>query len=135
MIMKPRKLEYFEDQLMTSTGGRQVLNVLKEHADEVMYLVQNNRPTIVCWQRNHGPAFIKSFVDSGFEEGGKFKKEIKGVTLEELMLQMAETIQDNGSPKLKATVGKHAFQIIGIERKCNSLKEVISYINQTESYG
>ena len=77
---KIRKLEYFEDQLRVTPLGREVLDVVRTHAKEVMYLVNKNRPTMVCWQRHHGPKFIKSVVDSGFEEDVEFVKEVEGVT-------------------------------------------------------
>ena len=127
-----RKLEYFEDQLRTSSLGREVLDVLREHADEVMYLVNNNRPTMVCWQRNHGPRFIKSIVDSGFEEDLEFVKEVKGTSLESLILQMAEVLQDNGTQGLKQSIGKYAGPVLNISRSCTSLREVMEKVKNTE---
>ena len=128
---QPRKLEYFEDQLKISSKGRAVLQILRTHAREVMYLVQKNRATMVCWQRHHGPVFIKSVIDSGFEEEVNFVKEVKGVTLETLVLHMAEVLQDNGSIELKSTIGKYAAPVLKIARVSNSLKAIINQVNQT----
>jgi len=130
--MMPRKLEHFEDQLKTSPLGREVLAVLRTHAKEVMYLVNKNRPTTVCWQRNKGPKFIKSVVDSGFETDVEFVKEIDGVTMETLILQMAEVLQDNGSPELKHSIGAYAATVLKIARETGSLREVIHRINTTQ---
>lgn len=127
--MKPRKLEYFEDQLKVTPQGKAVLQVIRVHAKEVMYLVQKNRPTMVCWQRHYGPVFIKSVVDSGFEEDTVFIKEVKGVTMETLLLHMAEVLQDNGSPELKGMIGQHAFNVLQIVKNSNSLKSIIDHIN------
>lgn len=129
--MKPRKLEYFEDQLKVSSPGRVVLQVIRTHAKEVMYLVQKNRPTMVCWQRHHGPVFIKSVINSGFEEEVDFVKEVKGVRMETLILHMAEVLQDNGSPELKSTIGKYAASVLNVVRSSHSLKTIIQQINQT----
>ena len=128
----PRKLEYFEDQLKNSFIGREALFVIRQHAKEVMYLVNNNRPTMVCWQRNQGPRFIKSIVDSGFEEDVQFFREVKGVTLESLILEMAEVLQDNGTPQLKQSIGKYAGPVLNIARNCRSLKEVMEKLKDTE---
>ena len=128
----PRKLEYFEDQLRSSAIGQEVMMVLRQHGEEVMYLVNNNRPTMVCWQRNQGPKFIKSIVDSGFEEDVEFVRQVKGVTLEALILQMAEVLQDNGTPKLKQSIGKYAGSVLNIARNCRSLKEVMEKLKDTE---
>ncbi len=132
MIMKPRKLEFFEDQLKGSPLGREVLQILRTHADEVMYLVNKNRPTMVCWQRNQGPRFIKLVVDSGFEEDIDFLKEVNGVTMEALILQMAEVLQDNGTPELKRTIGKYASTVLKIAHETHSLREVMKKINNTQ---
>ncbi len=128
----PRKLEYFEDQLKTSFIGREVLEVIRQHAKEVMYLVNKNRPTMVCWQRNYGPGFIKSIVDSGFEEDVEFVREVKGVTLETLILNMAEVLQDNGTLELKITIGQYAYRVLRMARESRSLMEIIEKINSTE---
>lgn len=128
----PRKLEYFEDQLKTSFIGREALHVIRQHVKEVMYLVNNNRPTMVCWQRNNGPRFIKSIVDSGFEENVEFVKEVKGVTLETLILNMAEVLQDHGTSKLKLSIGKYVAPVLNIARNCRSLREVMEKLKNTE---
>lgn len=128
-MSRPRKLEYFEDQLKVSPQGKEVLKIMRAHADEVLYLVQKNRPTMVCWQRHHGPAFIKSVVDSGFEEDAVFIREVKGITMERLLLNMAEVLQDNGTPELKMMIGKYVAPVLNMARKSSSLKEILAQIN------
>ena len=130
---KIRKIEYFEDQLKTSTVGREVLRLVRVHGEEVMYLINKNRPTIVCWQRHHGPKFIKSVVDSGFEEDMDFVKEIEGVTMETLILFMAEVLQDYGSPDLKMSIGKYAPIVLQMAKEANSLREIINRINNMQN--
>jgi len=129
---KYRKLEYFEDQLNATAFGREILKIVRSHMDEVMYLVNNNRPTMVCWQRHYGPKFIRSVMNSGFEENIEFVKEVDGVTLEEILLNMAEVLQDNGSQELKNTIGKYARLVLRMARETSSLKEVLYKINNTE---
>jgi len=128
-----RKLEYFEDQLKVSALGREVLDVVRAHAKEVMYLVNKNRPTMVCWQRHRGPKFIKSVVDSGFDEEVDFVKEFDGVKMETLILHMAEVLQDNGTPDLKMTIGKYAPTVLLMARKTNSLREVVAQIKSKQN--
>jgi len=125
-----RKLEYFEDQLLTSPQGRAVLSVITEHADEVIYLIQNNRSVMVCWQRNQGPKFIRSIVDSGFEDEVEYVKEIDGINLEMLILSMTELLQDNGSVALKSSIGKYTVMLLKSIRESSSLKEILSTIHQ-----
>ncbi|HEX6225538.1 MAG TPA: hypothetical protein VFZ52_14070 [Chryseolinea sp.] len=131
--MKIRKLEYFEDQLKVSPLGREVLDVVRTHSQEVMYLVNKNRPTMVCWQRHHGPKFIKSVVDSGFEEDIDFVKEVDGIKMETLILHMAEVLQDYGTPELKVSIGKYAPTVLLIARETRSLREVLSRIKNKQN--
>lgn len=128
-----RKLEYFEDQLKVTPLGREVLDVVRAHGEEVMYLVNKNRPTMVCWQRHHGPKFIKSVVDSGFEEEVDFVKEVDGVKMETLILHMAEVLQDYGTQELKMTVGKYAPTVLQMARKTNSLREVMATLKDRQN--
>jgi hypothetical protein len=128
-----RKLEYFEDQLKTSPLGKEVLALMRTHSKEVMYLVNHNRPTMVCWQRNKGPQFIKSVVDSGFEEETNFIKEAAGIKMETIILQMAEVLQDNGTPELKRSISKYTLPVLQMARECNSLREVIQRVNNTQT--
>lgn len=127
----PRKIEYFKDQLRESPMGRQVLSLLTQHSQEVMYLITKNRPTMVAWQRLQGPKFVRSFVDSGFEEDTSFLRETDGISLEQLLLQMAEVLQDNGSMELKQTIGTYTHKVIGIARESTSLRQLIHRINNT----
>ncbi|WP_221392466.1 hypothetical protein [Dyadobacter sp. NIV53] len=126
-----RKIEYFEDQLKVSETGREILQLIEKHGNEVMYLINKNRPTMVCWQRNQGPKFTRSIVDSGFEKDLEFVKEADGVKLETLILFMAEVLQDNGSPDLKMDIGKYAPLVLQMAKETSSLHEIISRINNT----
>lgn len=130
---KIRKIEYFEDQLNTSPAGREVLQLVHRHGEEVLYLVNKNRPTMVCWQRHHGPRFIRSAVDSGFEEDSYFVREVEGVKMETLLLFMAEVLQDHGSPELKRDIGRYAPLVLQMARETRSLREVIQRIHHTQN--
>jgi hypothetical protein len=128
-----RKIEYFEDQLKVSEAGRNVLQLIRQHGDEVMYLINKNRQTMVCWQRNHGPKFVKSIVDSGFEDNIYFIKTVEGISLETLILYMAEVLQDYGSAELKMSIGKYAPMVLKMAKETSSLQEIIHRINNMQN--
>ena len=130
---KTRKIEYFRKQLKVSAAGRELIAIVQQHGDEVLYLINKNRPTMICWQKNHGPKFIKSLIDSGYEEEDKLVKEIEGVKIESLILQMAEVLQDFGSPELKMAIGKYTSTVLGMLRQTNSIREMIYRINNTQN--
>ena len=128
-----RKIEYFEDRLKVSEAGRSVLALVRRHGEEVMYLINKNRQTMVCWQRNHGPKFVKSIVDSGFEDDTYFIKSVDGISLETLILYMAEVLQDFGSPELKMSIGKYAPVVLKMAKETNSLREIIDRVNNIQN--
>ena len=128
-----RKIEYFEDQLKVSEAGRQVLQLVRRHGDEVMYLINKNRQTMVCWQRHHGPKFVKSVVDSGFEDDTPFIKSVEGVPLATLILYMAEVLQDYGTPELKMAIGQYAPMVLKMAKETHSLREIIDRVNHIQN--
>jgi hypothetical protein len=104
--------------------------VIEKHAAEVLHLVNHNRSVMVVWNRNKGPVFIKSFMDSGFEEDLPFKREVEGVKLEKLLLLMSETLMDYGSVELKKSIGKYAAIVFKIATTANSLTEIMRMIKR-----
>ena len=126
--MSTRKLEYFEDELNASALGREILGVIRSHADEVNHLVNHNRAVMVAWQRNYGPRFLMSAMDSGFDDQTPVRKKIDGVTLERLLLRMADALQQSGSRELAATVGRYASPVLAAVRGCASLSDLFAQI-------
>jgi hypothetical protein len=123
-----RKLEYFEKELSASPLGREILAVARSHAEEVSRLVNTNRVVMVAWQRNHGPQFLMSAMDSGFDETTPVTKEIEGVTLQRLLLHMADALQQAGSPALKASIARYAAAVMTGADQCDSLADLFGRI-------
>jgi Zn-dependent M16 (insulinase) family peptidase len=128
MTTTMRKLEYFEDELDASPLGREILAVIRRHMDEVTQLVNHNRTVTVAWQRNHGPGFLTSAMDSGFDANTAVRKEIDGVSLERLLLRMADALQQSGSRELAATIGRYASPALVAARECVSLTDLFTRI-------
>ncbi len=126
--MTMRKLEYFEDELQSSTAGREILRVVMTHMDEVTRLVSSNRTVMVAWQRNRGPQFLMSAVDSGFDATTRVRKEIDGITLQRLLLRMADALQQSGSRPLGATIARYATPVMNVAAECESLSDLFARI-------
>ena len=120
-----RRLEYFEDALSTTPRGREVLAVVQHHSKEVLGLVNHHRAVMVAWNRHKGPAFIKSFMDSGFEDKLSFATAIDGVTIKQLLLAMAECLMDAGSPELKKSIGQYAPWVFRTVETTGSLRAIM----------
>ena len=119
--MRMRKLEYFENELNASPVGREVLGVVRLHMDEVTELVNTNRTVMVAWQRNHGPRFLMSTMDSGFDEHTPVATEIDGISLQQLVLRMADALQRTGSRPLAAAVARYTAPALEATNECTSL--------------
>ena len=122
------KLEYFERELNASPTGREILDVVRGHMDEVAQLVNNNRTVMVTWQRNNGPRFLLSAMDSGFDENTPVQKEFDGVTLQRLLLRMADALQQTGSRTLASTISRFAVPVMNAANECNSLADLFRRI-------
>ncbi len=128
MPSRLRKLEYFENELNASHTGRQILNVVRSHIDEVNELVNKNRTVMVTWQRNNGPRFLMSAMDSGFDERTPVQKDIDGVTLQRLVLRMADALQRTGSRALATTVSRYTGFALMAANECESLADLFGRI-------
>jgi hypothetical protein len=125
------KLEHYERELKKSVAGKRILNVIHDHIEEVMLLVNHNRNVMVTWQRNQGPAFIASVLENGIDHSC-FKKEIAGIQFPDLMLKMADCLQDNGSPGLRKSIGLYTLFTLECVQECNSANEVFAYISNAD---
>jgi hypothetical protein len=72
-------------------------------------------------------------VDSGFEDNTYFIKAVEGISLETLILYMAEVLQDYGSAELKMSIGKYAPMVLKMAKETNSLQEIIHRINNMQN--
>lgn len=128
----PRKLEYLERELRRSPAGAELLTVIQTHAEEVVRLINGRRRVTATWQRNHGPAFIQAIVASGFDEGSMIPKQVNGVTLEALLLRMADALQRDGSLELRREIANQSLLALRWARECDSLRELFGRLESTE---
>ncbi|MEO8335393.1 MAG: hypothetical protein ABI664_10490 [bacterium] len=125
-----RKLEYFEEELNASPLGREMLGVIRSHMDEVTSLINGNRAVMIAWQRNHGPRFLTLAMDSGFDASTPVRKEIDGVRLQQLLLRMADALQQSGSRALAATIARYASPVMTAATDCDTLRGLFDRIRR-----
>jgi hypothetical protein len=126
------KLETFERALRKTARGAEIADTVAVHAEEIIYLVNHNRRVTVAWQRNHGPAFIIAIRDALRDEDKPIPKEMNGVTLEHLLLHMADALQRAGSPALRRMIAERSLQVLLWARECSSVNK---FFEQFESAG
>lgn len=124
------RIEPYEQELKSTAKGREILDLITSHFEEVSRLINHNRHVIITWQRNKGTEFFSQWMGSGFEPEMVAKKEIDGIELTSLIRRMAVVLQDHGSPSLVKTIDKYFLVVLGYTESCNSLAEVFQKLRQ-----
>jgi len=124
------RVEVFEHELQSTVRGREILELITSHFEEINRLISHNRHVIVTWQRNKGAEFLSQLLGSGFDPGLSVDKEIDGIQLTSLIRRMAVVLQDHGSPSLVKTIDKYFLLVLGYAESCNSLAEVFQRLRQ-----
>jgi len=117
------KLETFERALRKTPRGAEIADTVATHIEEIIFLVNHNRRVMVTWQRNQGPAFIIAIRDSLHHEDKPIPKEVNGVTLEHLLLLMADALQRAGSPALRRMIAERSLEVLLWARECSSVNK------------
>ena len=115
------KLETFERALRKTARGAEIADTVAAHIEEIIYLVNHDRRVTVTWQRNQGPAFVIAIRDSLKCDDVPIPKKWNGVTLEYLLLQMADALQRSGSQALRRMIAERSLQVLTWARDCNSV--------------
>ena len=123
-------IEILDIQLRKTEAGTRLVKVYNEHVDEVFFLVGHHRQVMVTWQRNHGPAFISSFLETNITPDTLLKKEINGVTVYALVRRMAAALQEAGSPALRKVISDHIAAILEWTEACNSINDVLKKLKE-----
>ena len=118
------RLETYEQELKATEKGREILNLIMTHIDEVTKLVNHNREVMVTWQRNKGAVFFSQFMGSGFDANAVIKKEIDGVRISSLIRRMAVVLQDYGSVSLINTIDEYFISILTYAETFESLQQI-----------
>ena len=126
------RLESYEHELKSTKKGREVLELIMTHIDEVNRLINHNREVIVTWQKNKGAVFFSQFMGSAFNSGMIMKKEMEGIYLPALIRRMAVVLQDHGSEKLRKTIDEYFLLILEYAENCDSLQQVFQKLRQYE---
>ncbi len=119
------KLEHFENALRAHAGGAELADAFAAHIEEVVALVNGNRRVAVVWQRNQGPAFVRAAME-GAPHHVTVPSEVSGISLETLLLRMADALQRHGSPELRRAIADRSLQVLRWARECRSFEEVLA---------
>ena len=69
---------------------------------------------MAAWNRYQGPAYMAHFARSIRRENKPVPEQIKGITLQSLLLKMTALLQRNGSHELAKSVTDNYLQVMNI---------------------
>jgi hypothetical protein len=118
-------LRKFENEFMMTPKGATFIRVIKENLDEGLNLVNHNRQVMVTWRRKQGPAFLAAFAKSAGDPNYKVPKEVNGVSLETLLINMAVVLEEHGSDRLRQAINEHALDVFVYAKECDSLQDLL----------
>lgn len=94
--------------------------LINQHQAEIFELIQHNREVGVRWQRNQGPAFAAAFERTTRKIDYRVPEAIEGVSLTQLLLDMAAVLERNGSAELRRDLRHEGIALIPRLQDCRT---------------
>lgn len=123
-----KMFEPLRAKLMASEAGSEWWQIIERHRCEVGQLVRHNRATTTTWNRYEGPSFVSHFLKTVKDKSYRVPEEIGGMRLESLLLGMAATLKEHGSPELSQAIWRHYLQILESAGGCRTVEAFLDRI-------
>ena len=123
-------LTKYKQVLERTEVGRELLESVRIHAEEVRELVYHNRHVTVPWQRHQGPAFVAAMARNLKQHDETMVKEVNGISLHALLEATAAALIANGSEELRSDVRKYSELLLPILDECRTNDELIARITE-----
>jgi hypothetical protein len=121
-----------ETELVRYSEGRRIMGLFSNHREEMMGLVNTNREVMAAWNRYHGPEYLAHIARSLRREDKPVPQNIKGITLQSLLLKMSAVLQRNGSEQLSTAVRDNYLSVMGALDAGNSPEDWKAYLQAAE---
>lgn len=120
------RLDSYKTLMQRSSYSRQLYNDFTRHLEETVRLVNEDRESMVAWQRLQGPSFISIIKNLDIRLPYRFERSIKGISVEDMVTGMAAVFKKRGSPSLAAAIEKHAPVIAAAVAGSETVEEMIA---------
>lgn len=120
------RLADLEAHLGSSERGRVVSALVREHGREIVDLVHHRKHVTVCWHRYRGPAFAALLVETLRQPERSIPTEHQGVSLTQLLSEMADMLIKHGSPALSADVSRHRDWLLEWQASATTIDELLA---------
>jgi hypothetical protein len=114
--------------------GQRMMALFSQHRAEMMSLVNHNREVKAAWNRYHGPEHLAHLARTLQRKDKPLPPNVKGITLQNLVIKMAAVLQRNGSPTLTQAVNENYLQVMGVLDAGNSPDAWREYLRQTQQH-
>ncbi|MBI1279614.1 MAG: hypothetical protein GC179_15915 [Anaerolineaceae bacterium] len=121
-------VDHLQVRLSQSETGREILQLVQQHGDEIIDLINNNRAVTVTWHRKKGPAFLGAMGRSVKVATYKIPNEIDGVTRQQLFMSMATVLSEQGSSPLKQVIEKYSLPLLLWMQQSDTVDEILSLL-------
>lgn len=120
------------DRFLETELGRQIFDVALQHRFEVVDLVNQNRPVMLTWHRNQGPAFLAHLINNACLPEHKVPDEIEGVTRDTLLNKMQDVLSKHGSDALRRDMEQNRELVFSYLHRFDCLHELAEVLNGNE---
>jgi Trypsin len=113
-----------KNDLERTEAGQYWMELVRSHASEVNYLINNDRETKMAWHRTHGPSFVSHYLKSVRQEDYRVPREIGGMRVENVIVSMAAALQRNASQELSTAITNHYLDVLQFVGNEDSARKV-----------
>lgn len=110
------RLRDIERELTATPVGRELAEVGRRHAQEVVRLVNHNRRVGTVWQRYGGPELVQTSLDLMQTGKKELPEQINGRPLAECLRKMQEILVRYGSVQLASDLRRYGPRIIELAK-------------------
>jgi hypothetical protein len=100
----PAPYRALRERMEQHGGTARIFGLGRQHADEILRLVNHCRPVTVAWHRAQGPALLATLMGAVRDGHYRIPAGVKGVALHEALERMREALAKHGSPALRGTM-------------------------------
>jgi len=100
--------ERLRADLATHAAGREFVDIVDRHGDEVLSLINHNKRVATVWHRQHGPAWIRQILECTNDYTRPTPFEIAGEPVRDRLMRVAEMLSRYGSPALRRDITLYA---------------------------
>jgi hypothetical protein len=100
------------EELKQTENGNLFVGLLQNHIPALLMMVNNNKKFALAWQRNHGPALLKSLRQAMAVRTRRVPASIQGKPFSEWLQNIFNAVKAYGSERLVADLERYEAQFI-----------------------